>query len=123
MALNTNHTFEELGILRCSIVEKNCTPDRLVFLQDLLEFNDFTVVFANSPPPKTPAKPVAPDGTAAETIPPPPVTYTVGVTDLSFNVMNAIYNRELKTPDGKTVDPATWKQLAPAKKESAWYWK
>ena len=59
MALNPNHAFEELEGVKCSIVEKNCTPERVKFLKELLEFNNFTVVVVKSPPPKAAApKPV-----------------------------------------------------------------
>jgi len=118
MALNTNHIFEELDTIRCSIVEKNCTQPRVHFLKGLLEHNGFTVIFVKSPPPKTAAKP------AAEAPANVPVeTFTVGVTDLSFNVMNAIYNRELKTPEGTIVDPSYWKQFHSPAREQEWYWK
>ena len=105
MALNANYSFEELGEVKCSIIEKNCSAERVEFLKKLLEFNGFTVVVVNSPPPKTAAKPIVPAGTDApvETTPPAPVitTFTVGVTDLTFNPINGVYNRQLKTEDGK----------------------
>ena len=37
-------------------------------------------------------------------------TYTIGVTDLVFNPVFAIYERRLKTPEGDYVTPAIWKQ-------------
>ena len=71
MALNPNHTFEDLEDIKCSIVEKNCTPERVDFLKKLLEHNKFEVVVAKSPPPKAakpaPApKPAAPPADGAE---------------------------------------------------------
>lgn len=139
MALNPNHTFEDIGELKCSIVEKNCTPDRTDFLKNLLELNGFTVVIAKSPPPKpakpAPApKPAAPpaDGTeapppapvvVAEAPPPPPETFTIGVTDLTFSPINAVFNRELKTREGAIVTSAYWKQQEAAPKKDEWYWK
>ena len=122
MALNPNHTFEELNEVKCSIVEKNCSIQRTEFLKKLLEQNNFSVVIAKSPPPKTVAKPA--DSTETpETISALPETFTVGVSDLSFNPVNAIYNRELKTPDGTIVSPAYWKQSLPSSVKDAWYWK
>lgn len=146
MALNPNHTFEDLGEVKCSIVEKNCTPERVDFLKKILEHNGFTVVVVKSPPPKAAAKPApkpapAPppaDGAAPEAAaappppppapeepapPPPPDTYSVGVTDLTFSPTNAVFNRELRTPDGRIVTAAYWKQREAAPKVDEWYWK
>lgn len=117
MALNANHIFEDVGDVKCSIVEKNCSQERVNFLKELLEFNAYKVIVGNSPPPKTAPKPVE----GAEDTPPAPQTFTVGVTDLSFNVVNAVYNRELKTKDGKIVGPDFWKQKDAEVKEK-WYW-
>jgi len=129
MALNPNHTFEDLEDVKCAIVEKNCSQDRVDFLKKLLEFNGFTVVVVKSPPPKAaPAKPAPaadPDVPAApvEVPPPPPATFTVGVTDVTFSPINAVFNRELKTSKGQVVTSAYWKQLEDAPKEEEWYWK
>ena len=121
MALNPNHTFEDLGDIKCSIIEKNCSPERVDFLQNLLKINGKEVVVVPSPPPKTAAKP-AEEGVEAP--PPPPETFTVGVTDLTFSPTNAIFNRELCTPDGKIVTPGYWYQNdAATVKEEKWYWK
>lgn len=124
MSLNANHTFEDLGEIKCSIVEKNCSPERVNFLKALLEFNGFTVVVVNSPPPKVAAKPAAANPeTPVETPPPPPETFTVGVTDLTFNPINAVFNRELKTPEGAIVNPGYWKQEESVVDNEKWYWK
>ena len=131
MALNPNHTFEDLGEIKCSIVEKNCSKERVDFLKKLLEHNKFTVIVVNSPAPKAakPApKPVA-VATEAEVIisetppPTPPETFTVGVTDLTFSPTNAVFNRELLTVDGNVVTSNYWKQIEAAPKEDEWYWK
>ena len=111
MAINQNHTMEELNGVKCSIVEKNASNERAAFLQQLLAYNKYTVVIASSPPPKAaPAKPLA----EGETPPPPPPpaaeTFTIGVTDLMFNPINAIYGRLLHTPDGHVVTSAYWQQ-------------
>ena len=128
MALNPNHTFEDLGETKCAIVEKNCSSDRAAFLKRLLEINNFDVVVMKSPPPKAaksaaPATDAAPvDVPAAET-PLPPDTYSVGVTDLTFSPTNAVFNRELKTPEGAVVTISYWKQQETFPKEDEWYWK
>lgn len=113
MAINKNHEFEELGGIKCGIAEKNVSTERVAFLKELLELNGYTVVSAISPPPKTPpatiAKPGDTDG-AAPAAPPLPETFTVGVTDTTFNPINAIFGRLLKTRDGHVVTMAYWQQ-------------
>ena len=119
MAINKNHEFEELGGVKCAIVEKNASKERVVFLKDLLETNLFEVVVVPSPPPKVaaapkpaPADPSAPAETPTE-IPPspaPPETFTIGVTSLAFNPTNAIFGRLLRTKDGHIVTQAYWYQ-------------
>ena len=123
MALNPNHTFEDLGEVKCSIVEKNCNAERVEFLKKILELNGFTVTVVKSPPPKAAPKPLITIESPVETIP-SPETFTVGVTDLSFNTINAVYNRELKTEDGQIVMPDYWKQSGTIPDEvDSWYWK
>ena len=93
MALNKNHEFEELDGVRCGIVERK-------------------VITVPTPPPKVAA--VAPPKEGEETVlPPPPVateTFTVGVTDYTFNSINAIFGRMLKTQNGHIVTQAYWNQ-------------
>ena len=113
MALNKNHEFEELNGVKCGIVEKNVTPARLQFLQTLLEHNGYTVVAVPSPAPKAAPPPKPAEGEAAAPPPPPPPapeTYTVGVTDYTFNWVNAIFGRQLKAPNGHFVTLAYWQQ-------------
>ena len=121
MAINKNHEFEELGGVKCAIVEKNASKDRVTFLKDLLETNNFEVVVVPSPPPKAaPApKPAAPPAEEAPVeshsspspAPPPlPETFTIGVTNLAFNPTNAIFGRLLKTREGHIVTQAYWYQ-------------
>jgi hypothetical protein len=114
MAINKNHEFEELNGVKCAIVEKNASQQRVDFLKPLLEFNKFTVIIAASPPPKAAAPAAAASAVNAETPveppPPPPATYTIGVTDVTFNAINAIFGRLLKTPNGRVVTLAYWQQ-------------
>lgn len=103
MAINKNHEFEELAGVKCAIVEKNASAQRIAFLKELLEHNKFTVVVAPSAPLK--AAPVAtiatPDSNAEATPPLPPDTFIIGVTDVMFNPVNAIFGRLLKTKHGQ----------------------
>lgn len=113
MAINKNHEFEELDGVKCAIVEKNASQQRVEFLQSLLQFNNYTVVVVTSPPPKTAAPATAAANTEAPAeppAPPPPATYTIGVTDVTFNPTNAIFGRLLKTPGGQIVTLAYWQQ-------------
>ncbi len=112
MAINKNHEFEELDGIKCGIIEKNVPPARAEFLKQLLEYNRFTVKVVPSPAPKAAAKPpVSEGGEAIETPPTPaPETFTVGVSDYTFNPTNAVYGRSLKTPDGHIVTAAYWLQ-------------
>ena len=128
------HIVEEISGTRCSIVEKNVSPDRVEFLKKLLEYNGYTVVVAQTPPPpakpapKPPAPVVGPDGQAvpAAPLPPPPPpppapnTFTVGVTHIAFHPMLAVYERSLSAPDCKVVSIAYWNQEP--EKEGELYW-
>ena len=120
MAINKNHEFEDLDSIKCAIVEKNASPERVAFLKQLLESNKYQVVVVGSPAPKAaPAAPVpAPaegDATPAPAPPVPeapaaPTTFTVGVTNLTFNATNAIFGRQLKTDNGTIVTLAYWQE-------------
>ena len=117
MAINKNHEFEELDGVKCGIVEKNVPPERVAFLKKILEYNNFIVVVVPSPSAKVAAAPVvkvAEDEEIPQVVEPAPVitpeTFTIGVTDYTFNTINAIYGRLLKTPDGHVVTMAYWQQ-------------
>jgi hypothetical protein len=123
MAINKNHEFEELDGVKCAIVEKNASKERVAFLKDLLEINNFEVVVVPSPPPKVapPPKPAPltegsteaqpqPQPQPEPPPPPPPETFTIGVTNLAFNPTNAIFGRLLRTKDGHIVTQAYWHQ-------------
>jgi len=108
MGINQNHLFEDLDGIKCAIVEKNATQQRIDFIKPLLELNGFTVVISASPPPKAAAPPA--EGEAPVT-PAAPSTFTIGVTDVGFNVTNAIYGRLLKTKEGKIVTMSYWMEM------------
>lgn len=116
MAINKNHEFEELNGIKCGIVEKNVLPERVQFLKKILEYNKYSVVVAPSPAPKSAPAPVIKVTEGAELLSPPiqaqtvPETFTVGVTDYTFNPINAIFGRLLHTPDGHVVTQAYWQQ-------------
>jgi hypothetical protein len=120
MAINKNHEFEELGGVKCAIVEKNASKERVAFLKDLLEANNFEVVVVPSPPPKAAAAPkpatppvegaIQPQTSNIEPQPTAPETFTVGVTNLAFNPTNAIFGRLLRTKNGHIVTLSYWQQ-------------
>ena len=91
---NAKHITGEIDGVRCTIVEKGISLDRAAFLRDLLEFNNLEV--------KEMADPSESPGEEPK--------YTVGVTDLVFNPVFAIYERKLKNKDGIFVTPGYWKQ-------------
>lgn len=122
MAINKNHEFEDLDGVKCAIVEKNASQQRVDFLKPLLEFNKYTVVVVASLPAKaaaaaTPATTDAP----GETAPLPPATFTIGVTDVTFNPTNAIFGRLLKTHNGHIVTLAYWQQKETVSKDNVPY--
>jgi hypothetical protein len=87
-----------------------------------LAYNHYTVIVIPTPPPPVkavPPKPAAVPATAiqenVQAIPTPtpepqPETFTVGVTDVVFNPINAIFGRLLKAPGGHIVTLAYWQQ-------------
>jgi hypothetical protein len=90
---NAKHIVSDIDGVRCTIVESGIAPERAAFLTDLLQFNNFDVKQMIIPPEE--------EGGEAK--------YTIGVTDLIFNPVFAIYERSLKTVEGKFVTPAYWK--------------
>jgi hypothetical protein len=68
--------------------------ERVAFLSDLLGFNNLEVKDMQE---------------ISETEGEDP-KYTIGVTDLLFNPVFAIYERQLKTREGGFVTPGYWKQ-------------
>lgn len=90
------HVVEEIDGIRCSVVEKGVSQERLGFLREILEYNHLEVHIQE-------------DKRESEDL---PVTYTIGVTDLLFNIVIAIYQVRLKLRDGRKVSPAYWNQWA-----------
>jgi hypothetical protein len=91
---NAKHIVAEIDGVRCTIVESALDLERAAFLRQLLEFNNYEVKELEVPP----------ETEGGEK------TYTLGVTDLVFNPVFAIYECLLKTPEGSYVTPGYWKQ-------------
>ncbi len=94
MVLKAKHIVEEINGQRCTVVEKGIEKKRVTFLKDLLQNNQFKVVVEEL------AK--AEDSTVQ--------LYSIGVTDLVFNPVIAVYEMTLKTPAGEPVTAAFWSQ-------------
>jgi hypothetical protein len=96
--LSGKYEVRETEGVNCAIVEQGITMERAQFLKTLLEHNRFTVHIAEMPAPKT----------ATENTTPTPVTYVIGVTDITFNIALALFNRHLRTLDNKILLPHYW---------------
>lgn len=92
--VNAKHIVGEIDGIRCTIIEKGVGIERAAFLRDLLEFNNLEVKEMQDETDNPEAEP----------------TYTIGVTNLVFNPVFAIYECQLKTPAGDYVTPGYWEQ-------------
>jgi hypothetical protein len=90
------HTEKDLAGVRCKIVETGITEERLKFLKEILEFNGYEVISAEDKKKK----------------PEDPTLFSIGVTDVVFNAVLAVYQMKLLLPDGRIVSPAYWKQVS-----------
>jgi hypothetical protein len=122
MPINKNHEFEELDGVKCGIAEKNASAERVSFLKKILEYNHFKVVVVPSPPPKAAQAAKLPEGEAAPVTEATPATFTIGVNDYTFNSTNAIFGRQLKTPEGGLVTQAYWYQQESSGKDEVPYY-
>ena len=92
--LKGKHNIAEIDGVRCTVVETGATAARAEFIKDILVYNRFEVKIDQEK---------AKDGTLLE-------TFVVGVTDILFNPMIAVYQRKLVRKDTKTVSPEYWNQ-------------
>ena len=88
------HVIGEIDGVRCTIVESGITIDRAAFLTDLLQFNNYEV--------KEMVLTAENEGEEPK--------YAIGVTDIVFNPVFAIYECLLKTREGAYVTPGYWNQ-------------
>jgi hypothetical protein len=105
------HIVKEIDSVLCTVVESGISNERMSFLKELLEFNKFEVKIEEDKT-EVKAKPEAKEEaeTKVEVKPEKVTTYTIGVTDLVFNPMIAVYENSLKRPTGEVVSPAYWNQ-------------
>jgi hypothetical protein len=106
MTLAGKHQFGAIGDQRVTFVEKKIEKDRMEFLKKLLEVNDFEVVIQE-------------EKRKSEE---DPQLYTVAVTDMVFNPTIYVFQRRLKTIDGKhIVTQDYWNQVT--EETNPQYWK
>ena len=123
MAINQNHISEELNGVKCAIVEKNVSKERVAFLERLLSFNKYIVQVTPTPPSKDLRPTTFVEGELPPSPQPPiPETFTVGVTDMMFNPINAIFGRLLHTPDGHIITQAYWYQKEQSSRDEIPYY-
>lgn len=91
---NAKHIIGEIEGIRCTIIETGATLERAAFLRQLLEFNNLEVRELLVPSEVQNEEP----------------KYTIGVTDLVFNPVFAIYECQIRIPEGGYVTPGYWKQ-------------
>ena len=91
---NAKHIVGEIDGTRCTIVESGTDMARAAFLRQLLEFNNYEVKELIVPSESAGGEP----------------SYTIGVTDIVFNHVFAVYECLLKTPEGGYVTPGYWLQ-------------
>jgi len=90
---NGKHIVKEIDGVNCTVVDDVASKERVAFLTSLLEFNKKEVKSAANP---------SKEGEAE--------TYTVGVTDILFNPVLAVYSKKLYTKFGRIVTPNIWNQ-------------
>ena len=121
MAINKNHEFEEVEGVKCGIVERAVSVERASFLRGLLERNGYEVKVVPTPV-KAAAKPAAETDTPDPVESVAPTQFTVGVTDYTFNPINAIFGRLLKDEQGQVITLAYWRQLVNQNDDSIPYY-
>lgn len=105
MVLGGKHLFGSIGEQRVTFVESKIEAPRKDFLKKLLEVNGYEVVIEEEKK-KSEEE---------------PQLYTVGVTDMTFNPTIYVFQRRLKTIDGKhIVNQDYWNQVSEDTKPQYW---
>lgn len=104
MALEGKHSFGSIGETRVTFVEKKVGETRMDFLKKILEHNGFDVIIEEEKRQKEDD----------------PQLYTVAVTEMVFNPTIWIYERKLRTFDGRKLTANYWNQLSEDTKPQYW---
>ena len=104
MVLKAKHIVEEISGKRCTVVEKGIDKNRADFLKGLLQLNKFEVVIEEV---------AQAEETAAK-------QFNIGVTDLVFNPVIAVYEMSMKTAKGEPVTAAYWNQESTESVKEYW---
>ena len=104
MTLAGKHAFGSIEDTRVSFVEKKIDEARKDFLKKILEHNNFEVIIQE-------------EKRKSEEV---PQLYTVAVTDMIFNPTIYIFQRKLKTFDGKKLTQDYWFQRTEEAKPQYW---
>jgi len=105
MGLEGKHQFGSIGEQRVTFVEKKIEEERIDFLKSLLESNGLEVIVEE-------LKRKSEED---------PQLYNLGVTDMVFNPTVYVFQRRLKTIDGKhIVNQDYWNQISEDAKPQYW---
>ncbi len=105
MVLAGKHLFGAIDEQRVTFVEKKIEEERKEFLKKLLEINGFKVIIQE-------------EKRKSEE---EPQLYSLGVTDMTFNPTIWVFQRLLKTLDGKhIVNQDYWNQISEDTKPQYW---
>lgn len=100
----SKHIVEEIDQVKCTLVESGISKERAEFLKEILEFNKYEVKIEM----EIKKEEDEPD------------TFKIGVTDIVFMPVIAIYGRQLKHKDGRVISPGYWHQET--KDIEPYYW-
>lgn len=103
MPLKAKHTVEEINGIRCTIIEKGISKNRMTFLKEILEFNKLETVISEEKNENSDQ-----------------ILFAIGVTDIVFNPTIAVYEMSLKTKDGRRISPAYWEQYTSEINDEYW---
>jgi len=105
MGLEGKHQFGSIGEQRVTFVEKKIEKERIDFLKSLLESNGLEVIVEE----------------LKRKSEEEPQLYNLGVTDMVFNPTVYVFQRRLKTIDGKhIVNQDYWNQISEDAKPQYW---
>lgn len=97
------HIIKEIDGANYRVIEAGISHNRALFLQQLLTHNRVETRLEADP---------TQEGKEP--------TFTLLTPDVTFNPVIKVYNRELRTPDGRRVTPDYWNQLTEKTEPNYW---